>query len=182
MQRVITPNDLSRASCFTWRFFNNTEGSIKIAWLYWTEHLQRQRETRKQKNLQANSRSACQFWHKREKEALFAKLHIPSLPQGIAYVLRLFLPQGFEIKLIFALRSTIFETRANFQNFHIWARNLEFEERSQKLHMYSLSTPGGSKLSLFLLYGQPFSRYGLMFKISIFGHVIWNFKKAPKVE
>ncbi len=31
---------------------------------------------------------------------------------------------------------------------------------SQKSHIYSLSTPGGSKLSLFSLYGQWFPRYG----------------------
>ena len=47
--------------------------------------------TRKQ-NLQANSRSACQFWHKREKEALFVKLHIPSLLQGGEIELILTLP------------------------------------------------------------------------------------------
>ncbi len=46
-------------------------------------------ETRKQNlqanSLQANSRSACQFGHKRKKEAqtLFAMLNILSLPQGI---------------------------------------------------------------------------------------------------
>ncbi len=62
-----------------------------------------------------------------------------------------FLPHGVEFKLayIFALRTAIFEI------FNIWAWNLEFEERSAKLHMYSLSTVGGSKLSLFSLYGQP---------------------------
>ena len=47
--------------------------------------------------------------------------------------------------------------------------------------MYSLSIPRGSKLSLFSLYGQPFSRYGPIFKISIFGHEIWNLKTGPKV-
>ncbi len=36
-----------------------------------------------------------------------------------------------EIKLNFALRTAVFEIRANLQNFHIWACNLEFEERSQ---------------------------------------------------
>ena len=38
---------------------------------------------------------------------------------------------GVEIKLIFALRAAVFEIRANFQNFHIWVWNLEFEEMSQ---------------------------------------------------
>ena len=66
--------------------------------------------TRKQ-NLQANSRSACQFWHKREKEAqrLFMKLHYSlSTPRG-------------EIELIFALRAAVSDTQANFQNGNIWA-------------------------------------------------------------
>ncbi len=31
------------------------------------------------------------------------------------------------------------------------------------------------------VYGQPFSRYGSFFKISIFGHEIRNLKKGPKV-
>ena len=34
---------------------------------------------------------------------------------------KLFLPQGVEIELIFALRAAISEIRANFQNCHIWA-------------------------------------------------------------
>ncbi len=39
-----------------------------------------------------------------------------------------------------------------------------------------------SNLSLFSLYGQPFSRYEPILKISIiFGHEIWNLKKGPKV-
>ncbi len=33
----------------------------------------------------------------------------------------LFLPQGIEIELIFALRAAVSELRANFQNCHIWA-------------------------------------------------------------
>ncbi len=37
-------------------------------------------------------------------------------------------------------------------------------------------------LSFFSLYGQPFSRYEPILKISIiFGHEIWNLKKGPKV-
>ena len=32
-----------------------------------------------------------------------------------------FLPQGVEIKIIFGLRAAVFEIRADFQNFHIWA-------------------------------------------------------------
>ncbi len=41
--------------------------------------------------------------------------------------------------------------------------------------------PKGSKLSLFLLYGQWFPRYGPIFKIAIFGHETWLFAKVPEV-
>ncbi len=51
----------------------------------------------------------------------------------------------------------------------------------QKLHIYSLSNPEGSKLSLFLLYGQRFPRYGPIFKIVIFGHETWQVAKVPEV-
>ncbi len=44
-----------------------------------------------------------------------------------------------------------------------------------------LSTPGGSKLNLYLLYGQGFPRYGTIFKIAIFGHETCNLKKVPEV-
>ncbi len=85
-----------------------------------------------------------------------------------------------EIKFIFALRAAVFEIRANLQNFHIWAWNLEFEERSQSC----ICTPfllQGDEIKLISLYGQPISRYGLIFKISIFGHEIWKFKTCLKV-
>ncbi len=94
----------------------------------------------------------------------------------VAYVL--FLPQGVEIKLIFAIREDVFEIRDQFSNFHyIWAWNLEFEERSQSC-ICTLFLPLGSKLSLFLLYRQPFSRYGVIFKIAIFEHETWNLKNS----
>ncbi len=53
----------------------------------------------------------------------------------------------------------------------------------QKLHIHehSLSIPGGSKLSLFLLYGQRFPRYGPIFKIPIFGHETWQVAKVTGV-
>ena len=87
---------------------------------------------------------------------------------------------GVEIKLIFAVRAAVFEIQADFPNFHyIWAWNLEFEERSQSC--ICTFYPRGSKLSLFLLYRQPFSRYGPIFKIGIFGHETWNLKKVPEV-
>ncbi len=57
----------------------------------------------------------------------------------------LFLPQGVEIKLIFALLAAIFKIRAYFQNFHIWAWNLEFEDRSQSC-IYTLLKPQGVEI------------------------------------
>ncbi len=47
------------------------------------------------------------------------------------------LPQGVEIKLMFALRKAMFEIQAAFQNFQICAWNFEFKERSQ----YCVCTP-----------------------------------------
>ena len=94
----------------------------------------------------------------------------------------LFLAQGVKLKLIVALWTAIFEIRANFQTLHIWAWNLDFEDGSQSCIIYVLSFyPRESKLILFSLYGHPFSRYRVIFKISIFGHEIWNSKKGPKV-
>ena len=51
----------------------------------------------------------------------------------------------------------------------------------QKLHTYSLSTPGGAKLRLFLLYRQRIPRYATIFKIAIFGHEKWKVAKVPEV-
>ncbi len=99
----------------------------------------------------------------------FRKLHIYSL-----------LPQGVEIKLIFTLRAAVSEIWADFQNCHIWAWNLVIGRSSwscTKLSFY----PRGSKLSLFLLYGQPFPRYRPIFKMAIFGHETWQVAKVPEV-
>ncbi len=53
--------------------------------------------------------------------------------------------------------------------------------KSKKLHIYSLSTQGGSKLSLHWLYGQRFLRYGPIFKIAIFGNEMWQLSKFPEI-
>ncbi len=53
--------------------------------------------------------------------------------------------------------------------------------KCQKFHIYPLSTPKGSKLSLFLLYGQRFPRYRPIFKIAIFGLETWQVAKVPEV-
>ncbi len=62
---------------------------------------QKKKETRKQ-NSQVNSRSAWQFWYKRDKEA-----------QRLQRALFL------EIELVFALRAAVFEIHADFQIGHI---------------------------------------------------------------
>ncbi len=62
--------------------------------------------------------------------------------------------------------------------------------RVQKLHIHSVSVPGGSKLrhfsifeklSLFSLYGQQFLRYGPIFKAAAFGHETWPMVKVKEV-
>ena len=53
--------------------------------------------------------------------------------------------------------------------------------KCQKLHIYPLSTPGRSKLSLFYLYGQRFPRYGPIFKITILRYESWQGAKVPEV-
>ena len=42
-------------------------------------------------------------------------------PRSYTYIGSPFLPQGADIELIFALRATVSEIRADFQNCHIWA-------------------------------------------------------------
>ena len=54
-------------------------------------------------------------------------------------------------------------------------------QKFQNLHIYRLSTPGGTKLSLLSLYEQRFLRYGPIFKIAIFGHETWSLPNVPEV-
>ncbi len=55
------------------------------------------------------------------------------------------------------------------------------------IHVYTLLLPptgwggGGSKLSLFSLYGQRFPRYVTILKIAIFGHETWPLATVPEV-
>ncbi len=77
---------------------------------------------------------------------------------------------------------------------------LDHWAKFQKLHIYSLSTPRGwklslfslyghtlsfyprgLKLSLFLVYGQRSPRYRLIFKIPMFGHETWLLAKVTEV-
>ncbi len=78
--------------------------------------------------------------------------------------------QGMEIELIFVLRAAVSEVRADFQKCHMGVKwNLVADKRSQSC-IYILSFyPGGSKLSLFLLYGQRFPRYEAISKLPYLG-------------
>ncbi len=98
----------------------------------------------------------------------------------ISCIFTLFVPQGVEIELIFALRAAVSEILANFQNCHIWACNLASGQIPEVAHIPSFY-PRELKLTLFLLYGQRFPRYGPIFKIAIFGHETWPLAKVPEV-
>ncbi len=52
----------------------------------------------------------------------------------------------------------------------------------QKLNIYSLSTPGMSKLSLFLIYGQRFLRNGPIFKIAVLGMKLGHWPNFQKLQ
>ena len=87
-----------------------------------------------------------------------------------------FLPQRVKIDLIFILRAAASKMRDNIENCHVWAWNLAIWPKSQKLHI----VPHGLKLSLYSLYGQRFSRYGLISKIDLFGHENCPLTKVPE--
>ncbi len=82
-----------------------------------------------------------------------------------SWMCTLFLPQGGQIKLIFALREAVFEIRAIFK-ISIFGHDIRNLKKGPKV-MLSFC-PKGSRLSLLLLYGQPFPSYRQIFKISIF--------------
>ncbi len=121
------------------------------------------------------------------KYRLISKLSYLGIKPGIwkssrscIWTLFLFLPKGVEMELIFTLWAAVSKIRADFQNYHIWAWNLEFE-KSARSFIWTLLYPRGSKLSSFSLYGQRFLRYGLIYKIVIFGHETWPLAKIPEV-
>ncbi len=60
----------------------------------------------------------------------------------IPEVVILFLTQGVEIELIFALQAAVSEIQANFQNCHIWTRNLA-SGQSARSCTYTLFVPQG---------------------------------------
>ncbi len=70
--------------------------------------------------------------------------------------------------LDFALHGRCFRDMGWFSKFPCWVMKLGNWQKLQKLHMHSFIQyfyPRSSKLSLFLLYGQSFVRYGLIFKL-----------------
>ncbi len=72
------------------------------------------------------------------------------------------------------------EILADFLNFHIWAWNPEFEERSQSCICSLFLSQGVEIKHIFSLRATVFE-IRANFKISIFGHEIWNLKKGAKV-
>ena len=89
----------------------------------------------------------------------------------------LFLPQEAEIGLFLHYRQR-FRNMDWFSKLPYLGMKLGRWQKFQKLHVHSLSTLG-SKMSLFLLYGQRFLRYRPIF--NIFGHDTWPLAKVPEV-
>ncbi len=166
------------------------------------EKKKKQEITRKQ-NLQANSKSTCQIWYKREKEAhrLFAKLHRYSLSTTGAWNGAYFCSMG----------SGFQDTGQFSKNCHIWEWNLATGKNSRSRSSFWDKSrfsklpylvfghetcplpkvpgvvdtfcfyPTGQNLGLFLLYRQWFQWYRPIFKIPIFGYETWPLPKVPYV-
>ncbi len=95
----------------------------------------------------------------------------------VTYVLS-FYPSGWKLSLF----SHYGQPFSRFSKFPYFSMKSELEKRSQScICTLFLPRVGGSNLSLSSLYRQPFSRYGASFKISIFGHEMWNLKKCRKI-
>ncbi len=77
----------------------------------------------------------------------------------------LFLPQGVEIELIFALRRAVSEVQAIFQNYHIWAWNWP----SFRSCIYTLSTPWGRNWAYFRSTDSGFWDTGQVSKLPYLG-------------
>ena len=88
-----------------------------------------------------------------------------------------------EIELIFALRAAVSEIARQFSKLPYLGMKLGMWPtwpKFQKLHIHPISTQG-SKLRLFLLYGQRFPTYGPIFKTAIFGYQTCPLAKVPEV-
>ena len=109
---------------------------------------------------------------------------VPEVPHTLSF----YYPRALGSKLSYfystgnCFRDTgrVSELLTGFQNWHIWAWNLAMGQ-SARYCTYTLFLPKGSKLRLFSLYGQRFSRYGMIFKIAIFGHETWQLARVPEV-
>ena len=71
---------------------------------------------------------------------------VAKVPEA-AHIPVLFLPQGVEIELIFALWAAFHEIQADFQTCHIWAWNLAIGQSSRSC-TYTLFLPQGIKIEL----------------------------------
>ena len=92
-----------------------------------------------------------------------------------------FLPQGLILSL-FSLHGQRFPTyRQILKNYPYLGMKLGPWQKFQKLHIYSLSTPMGSKLNIFLLYKLWFPRYGPISNIAILGYGTCPLAKLSEV-
>ncbi len=91
---------------------------------------------------------------------------------------------GGQIKLIFSLQHSGFRDNGWFSKLPYLAMKPGIWEMCQKLHMNPLSTPQRWNWAYFALraaVSETCVRYGLIFKIAIFGHETWNLKNVPEV-
>ena len=106
----------------------------------------------------------------------FSKLPYLGIKLGL-WPYTLFLPQWFEIEL-FSLYGHQFPRHGPIFKIAIFEHETwPLPKVPEVAHILSFY-PRGSNLSSFLLYGQRFSRYCLIFKI---GHETWPLSKVPKV-
>ena len=84
------------------------------------------------------------------------------------------------MELIFALWAVVSEIRAIFKIAIFGYDTWPLVKVPEVTHILPLCGKG-SKLSLILLYGQRFPRYGPIFKIVIFGHETWPMTKVPHI-
>ena len=91
----------------------------------------------------------------------------------------LFLPQGVKIERIFHSTGSSFRDTCRFSKLPYLGMQLSHLAKVPEVAHIPSFRHRGSKLSLFSLYGQWFLRYGLIFKIAIFGHETWPLAKVP---
>ncbi len=97
--------------------------------------------------------------------------------RGCTYAV--FLPQWGEIEFSVAVWAVVSAIKAIFQNCHNCIINMTIGKSSRSCTYPSYVK--GTKLSLFVLYRQQFTRYRLIFKIARFGHETWPLTKVPEV-